>query len=96
MKHLSKVLGVLGLVAVFSFMSFALVGHGGLAGVAGVQIGHAQTVPTWSASDTDDVISPSFDSWKTTFKWYLIFIIPILIILYFVGKALGVFQGKRR
>lgn len=98
MNKLTKLVGILGLVAVFSFMSFSVVNHNdnsGIASLVGVHEASAQTVLTWDTTDTDDVTEPAFTSWKTTFKWYLIFIVPILIVLYFVGRALGIFQGHR-
>lgn len=55
---------------------------------------NAQTVVTWSASDTDDVVSPNFVQWKAYIKWFLILAIPILIALYFLGRVLGIFQGR--
>jgi len=54
----------------------------------------AQTVVTWDASDTDAVVSPAFTGWKTYIKWFLILAIPILIALYFLGRVLGIFQGR--
>lgn len=66
---------------------------GGLATLLPLAAG-AQTVVTWSASDTDDVVTPSYTSWKTYIKWFLILAIPILIALYFLGRVLGIFQGR--
>lgn len=57
-------------------------------------IAGAQTVVTWSTTDTDDVVSPSFTAWKSYIKWFLILAIPILIALYFLGRTLGIFQGR--
>jgi len=68
---------------------------GGLSGLTAIQSAMAQTVPTWNASDTDDVVSPGFSAFKTYIKWFLIAGIPILIALYFLGRLLGIFQGRR-
>lgn len=68
---------------------------GGLAALLSPSLAGAQTVVTWSTSDTDDVVAPGYTAWKTYLKWFLIVGIPILIALYFLGRVLGIFQGRR-
>lgn len=75
--------------------SAASVGILGAMGALLPMVAGAQTVVTWSASDTDDVVDPSFTAWKAYIKWFLILAIPILIALYFLGRVLGIFQGNR-
>lgn len=67
---------------------------GGLVALLGPVSAFAQTNLTWSGSDTDDVASPSYTAWKSYIKWFLILAIPILIALYFLGRVLGIFQGR--
>lgn len=57
---------------------------------------YAQTVNTWTASDTDAVQQPAFDQFKTYIKWFLIAGIPILLALHFLFKFIGVLFGRAR
>lgn len=66
----------------------------GIAMMGVAQLAGAQTTVVWSGTDTDEVVSPSFTAWKTYIKWFLILAIPILIALYFLGRVLGIFQGR--
>jgi len=81
---LARTVGIVGLMAMLAFVAIALV----------PLTAQAQTVPTLTASDTDDIISPAWTAFKTYFKWFLIFAIPVLILIHFVRKAIGTMLGR--